>query len=133
MILFFKVAADYLLTLKVFCNPDLETTYINLDIAIYGERGLSSTMFDYTFYSYHYKFLAQHKALLNIEEAGKCLDRSIYCCLQLAQKKINIIFGWKNLLYYVMAYNPLSFKYRIKTLVRMLYWTIKPAGNSSLT
>lgn len=128
---FFKVAADYHLTLKVFCSSHFKTSYINIDICNYGESGLSSTVFDYTFYSYHYKFLAQHKALSNIAQPNKCLDRSIYCSLYLAQKKTNIFFGWKNLFYYVTARNPLSLTYRSKTFLRILYWTFKPDSTAS--
>jgi len=130
---FFKVASDYHLTLKAFCTPKLKTRYIDLDIVNYGENGLSSITFDYTFFSYHYRLLAQRKALLKVDEPEKCLDKSIYCCFQLAQRKTNVLFAWENLLYYVIVNSRLSLGYRIKTLLRMLYWTIKPANSLPTT
>jgi glycosyltransferase involved in cell wall biosynthesis len=122
---FFKVSADYLLTLKIFCDPKFKTKYVNQEIACFGEGGLSSRTFDYTLLSYHYKFLAQHNALSRIDDPGKCLDTSIYCSFHIARQKKNVAFAWKNILYYVFAANPLDFTFRIKTFLRMLQWTFK--------
>jgi glycosyltransferase involved in cell wall biosynthesis len=124
---FFKVSADYLLTLKIFCNPQFKTKYVNQEIARFGEGGLSSRTFDYTLLSYHYKFLAQHNALSRIDDPGKCLDTSIYCSFYIARQKKNVAFAWKNILYYVFSANPLDLKFRIKTFLRMLQWTLKSA------
>ncbi len=123
----FKVAADYHLTLKVFCNPNFTTRYINANIAYYGESGLSSTMYDYCFFSYHYRFLAKHKAVDKIEDKADCLNKSVYCCLYLAKEKQSMGFAWSNLLYYVITPNPLSIIQRFKAFVNMLRWTVKPA------
>jgi glycosyltransferase involved in cell wall biosynthesis len=124
---FFKVSADYLLTLRIFCNPGFKTKYVNREIAWFGEGGLSSRTFDYTLLSYHYKFLAKHNALSRIDDPGKCLDTSIYCSFYIAKQKKNMAFAWKNILYYVFAANPLDFKFRVKTFLRMLQWTFKSA------
>jgi glycosyltransferase involved in cell wall biosynthesis len=123
----FKVAADYHLTLKVFCNPNFTTRYINTNIAYYGESGLSSTMYDYCFFSYHYRFLAKHKAVDKIEDKADCLNKSVYCCLYLAKEKQCMAFAWSNLLYYITHPNPLSITQRFKAFVNMLRWTVKPA------
>jgi len=122
---FFKVSADYLLTLKIFCDPKFKTKYVNHEIACFGEGGLSSRTFDYTLLSYHYKFLAQHNALSRIEDPDKCLDTSIYCSYYIIKEKKNVAFACKNLLYYVFAPNPLGFTSRLKTFLRMLRWTFK--------
>jgi glycosyltransferase involved in cell wall biosynthesis len=124
---FFKVSADYLLTLKIFCDPKFKTKYIDQDIACFGEGGLSSRTFDYTLLSYHYKFLAQHNLLSRIDNPAECLDTSIYCSFYIARQKKNVTFAWKNILYYVFAANPLDLKFRVKTFLRMLQWTFKSA------
>ncbi|MET3610900.1 glycosyltransferase family 2 protein [Mucilaginibacter rubeus] len=121
----FKVAADYHLTLKVFCNPVFKTKYINLDIARFGEAGLSSSTYDYRFFSYHYKFLSTRKALGNINDKATCLQQSIYCCLWLAKEKQSITFAWFNILYYITGLNGLSIPFRFKTFLRMMYWSMK--------
>jgi glycosyltransferase involved in cell wall biosynthesis len=123
----FKVAADYHLTLKVFCNPAFKTQYIAADIALFGEAGLSSTMYDYCFFSYHYRLLAQHKATDKLDNQLACLNQSVYCCLYLAKQKQSMGFAWSNILYYITRPNPLSIPQRFKTLLQMLAWTIKPA------
>jgi len=121
----FKVAADYHLTLKVFCNPAFKTKYIDLDIARFGETGLSSSTYDYRFFSYHYKFLSTHKALGKINDKATCLQQSIYCCLWLAKEKQSITFAWLNILYYITGLNGLSISFRVKTFLRMIYWSLK--------
>ncbi|MEO3404306.1 glycosyltransferase family 2 protein [Mucilaginibacter sp. CAU 1740] len=123
----FKVAADYHLTLKVFCNPIFTTQYIDTNIAYFGEAGLSSTMYDYRFFSYHYRFLAQHKATDNLADELACLNQSVYCCLYLAKQKQSMSFAWSNLLYYITRSNPLTIVQRFKTFFNMLSWTIKPS------
>ncbi|MET3979688.1 glycosyltransferase involved in cell wall biosynthesis [Mucilaginibacter sp. UYP25] len=123
----FKVAADYHLTLKVFCNPAFKTRYMKLDVAHFGEAGLSSTMYDYRFYGYHYKFLALHHAVNNIVDKEASLNQSIYCCLYLAKEKQSLKFAWSNILYYVYSPSPLSFAARVKTLLRMLAWSLRSA------
>ncbi|WP_426584515.1 glycosyltransferase [Mucilaginibacter sp. R-33] len=121
----FKVAADYHLTLKVFCNPAFKTKYIDLDIARFGETGLSSSTYDYRFFSYHYKFLSTYKALGKINDKATCLQQSIYCCLWLAKEKQSITFAWLNILYYITGLNGLSISFRVKTFLRMIYWSLK--------
>ncbi|MBD1394710.1 glycosyltransferase family 2 protein [Mucilaginibacter glaciei] len=123
----FKVAADYHLTLKVFCNPAFKTRYIDVDIARFGEAGLSSTMYDYRFFSYHYHLLAQHNAADKLDDKAACLNQSVYCCLYLAKTKQSMSFAWSNILYYIIRPNPLSISQRFKTFFNMLIWTAKPA------
>jgi len=123
----FKVAADYHLTLKVFCNPAFKTQYIDVDIARFGEAGLSSTMYDYRFFSYHYRFLAQHHVANKLDDKAACLNQSVYCCLYLAKTKQSMSFAWSNILYYITRPNPLSISQRFKTFFNMLIWTVKPA------
>lgn len=124
----FKVAADYHLTLKVFCNPAFKTRYIDADIAHFGEAGLSSTIYDYRFFSYHYRFLAQHHAADKLDDKTACLNQSVYCCLYLAKTKQSMSFAWSNILYYISRPNPLSISQRFKTFLRMLAWTIRSSG-----
>jgi glycosyltransferase involved in cell wall biosynthesis len=120
----FKVAADYHLTLKVFCNPAFKTKYIDLDIACFGEAGLSSSTYDYCFYSYHYRFLSINKALNKIADRLTCLQQSIYCCLWLVKEKQSIAFAWANILFYITGLNSLSISFRFKTFLRMIYWSL---------
>jgi glycosyltransferase involved in cell wall biosynthesis len=122
----FKIAADYHLTLKVFCNEVFKTRYINADIARFGEAGLSSTAYDYRFFSYHYKFLALNKAAGKIDDASKCLDTSVYCCLYLARQKKDMRFAWGNVFYYMTKPSDLGFSSRVQILLRMIYWSLKP-------
>ena len=122
----FKTAADYHFTLKVFLNEAYKTKYVNMDIAIYGEAGFSSQNFDYLFYSYHYKFLAVNDGIRKIETPQKCLEVSIYCCLYLAKEKKNILFAWKNLLFYITGKNTYSILLRTKTAARMMMWNVIP-------
>ncbi|UOE48320.1 glycosyltransferase [Mucilaginibacter sp. SMC90] len=122
----FRVAADYHLTLKVFCNPALKTKYTDLEIARFGESGLSSSTYDYRFYSYHYKFLSINKALNKIEDKVTCLQQSIYCCLWLVKEKQSMTFAWLNILYYITGLNSLGIAFRFKTFLRMIYWSLKP-------
>lgn len=122
----FRVAADYHLTLKVFCNPAFKTKYINLDIARFGEAGLSSSVYDYRFYSYHYKFLSINKALNKIADRTNLLQQSIYCCLWLVKEKQSMTFAWANILYYITGVNGLGISFRFKTFLRMVYWSLKP-------
>ncbi|AYL97253.1 glycosyltransferase family 2 protein [Mucilaginibacter celer] len=124
----FKVAADYHLTLKAFCNPAFKTRYIDVDIARFGEAGLSSTLYDYRFYSYRYLLLAKNKATHKIGDQVEVLNQSIYCCLYLAQHKQSMGFAWSNILYYITRRNPLSIAQRAKTLLRMLAWTMRSSG-----
>ncbi|MDR6940410.1 glycosyltransferase family 2 protein [Mucilaginibacter pocheonensis] len=124
----FKVAADYHFTLKVFFNNSFKTKYTDIDIAHYGETGLSSTTYDYKFFSYHYKFLVMNNGIDKIDNKQKCLDTSIYCCLYLARQKKDLGFAWRNLLFYITASNGLSLKFRIKTFLRMVYWGLKPSA-----
>ena len=123
----FKVAADYHLTLKVFCSPAFKTRYIDADIALFGEAGLSSTMYDYRFFSYHYRFLAQHKAAGKLDDQLACINQSVYCCLYLAKQNQSMGFAWSNILYYITRPNPLHIPRRFKMLLQMLRWTLKPA------
>jgi glycosyltransferase involved in cell wall biosynthesis len=122
----FRVAADYHLTLKVFCNPAFKTKHIDLDIARFGEAGLSSSTYDYRFYSYHYKFLSINKVLYKIEDKATCLQQSIYCCLWLVKEKQNMTFAWLNILYYITGTNKLGIAFRFKTFLRMMYWSLAP-------
>ncbi|SEO23601.1 Glycosyltransferase involved in cell wall bisynthesis [Mucilaginibacter gossypiicola] len=122
----FRVAADYHLTLKVFCNPAFKTKYIDLDIARFGEAGLSSSVYDYRFYSYHYKFLSINKALNKIEDRTTLLQQSIYCSLWLVKEKQSMTFAWANILYYITGTNGLGISFRLKTFLRMVYWSLKP-------
>lgn len=122
----FKIAADYDFTLKVFLNEQYHTRYINKDIAYYGENGYSSQNFDYKFFSGHYKILARNGATEKIDAPQKCLGNSIYCCLYLAKTKKNMGFAWANLLYYITAANGLTLYFRVKTLLRMLMWSVRP-------
>lgn len=122
----FRVAADYHLTLKIFCNPAFKTRYIDVDIAHFGETGLSSSTYDYRFYSYHYKFLSTRKALRYINDKATCLQQSIYCCLWLVKEKQSIAFAWLNILYYITGSNRLSIPFRFKTFLRMIYWSLVP-------
>lgn len=124
----FKVAADYHFTLKVFFNNSFKTQYADLDIANYGEAGLSSSTYDYKFFSYHYKFLAVNNATDKIDDKQQCLDTSIYCCLYLAKEKKELGFAWSNILFYIAASNGLSFKSRVKIFLRMMYWSVKPSA-----
>jgi glycosyltransferase involved in cell wall biosynthesis len=123
----FKVAADYHLTLKAFCNGAFKTKYIDTDIASFGENGLSSKAYDYRFFSYHYRFLAVNKAVGKIDDALKCLETSVYCCLYLARRKQDRRFAWSIALYYITTPNQLGFLTRVKTLLRMAYWSLKPS------
>ena len=104
----FKVAADYHLTLKVFCNPAFKTQYMNTDIAVFGEAGFSSTVYDYRFFSYHYRFLVKNNAVRHLADPSACLNKSIYCCFYLAKQKQSLVFAWSNILYYITGLNPLS-------------------------
>jgi glycosyltransferase involved in cell wall biosynthesis len=122
----FRVAADYHLTLKVFCNQSFKTRYIDLDIARFGETGLSSSTYDYRFYSYHYKLLSTHQALGQISDKTTCLQQSIYCCLWLVKEKQSMTFAWLNILYYITGSNGLSIAFRLKTYLRMVYWSLVP-------
>jgi len=121
----FKIAADYHLTLKLFCTDGLHILYADRTIAIYGETGLSSTSYDYHFFSYHYKFLAKKNALARVDDPEKILSGSIYCCLQLARIKKHLLFAWQNLFFYVM-HTRMPFGRRVRTIGQMLYWNIKP-------
>ncbi|WPU98350.1 glycosyltransferase family 2 protein [Mucilaginibacter sp. cycad4] len=122
----FRVAADYHLTLKIFCNRAFKTRYIDLDIARFGEAGLSSTVYDYRFYSYHYKFLSVNKALDKIADRTTLLQQSIYCCLWLVKEKQNMTFAWANIFYYITGAEALGISFRFKTFLRMVYWSLKP-------
>ncbi|MBK0378198.1 glycosyltransferase family 2 protein [Mucilaginibacter segetis] len=121
----FKIAADYHLTLKVFLNDLFIKRFINIDITYFGESGLSSFMFDYSFFSYHYKLLATNNGINKIENPDECLQKSIYCCLYLARTKKNVAFGWRNLWYYLRHINTLRLSFRIKTFFRMCFWSLK--------
>ncbi|WP_428328413.1 glycosyltransferase family 2 protein [Mucilaginibacter sp.] len=122
----FKTAADYHFTLKVFLNDSFKKRYLDMDIAAYGESGFSSQNYDHTFYSYQYKMLAQNNGIAKIDEPKRCLDTSVYCCLYMAKDKVNILFAWQNLLYYVTGQNPFTIGFRIKTIARMLMWSLTP-------
>lgn len=128
----FKVAADYHLTLRVFADPAYKTKYINRPIARFGESGLSSREYDYKFFSYHYKFLVQHQAADKINDREKCLQTSIYCCLHLAGTKRDLFFAWRNILFYILVSDSLHFTFRLKTLLRMIYWSLKPGHNATV-
>ncbi|MFD0765432.1 glycosyltransferase family 2 protein [Mucilaginibacter lutimaris] len=124
----FKVAADYHLTIKIFCNTSFKTQYINTDIAFFGEAGLSSTLFDYPFYSYRYRLLAQNQATDKITAKAACLDQSIYCCLYLAKEKDRMGFAWANLLFYLTTRNPTGIPQRLRSFWRMIAWSLKITG-----
>ena len=124
----FKIAADYEFTLKVFLDENFRVKYINEDIAYYGEAGYSSQNFDYPFFSTHYRILSKKIGIKNWVNLEPCLDRSIYCCLYLGGKKKAMGLAWRNLLYYITAAPGLTLGYRIKTGLRMLSWSIKPAN-----
>ena len=125
---YFAVAADYHLTLKIFCNESYKTRYIDLDIAYFGETGLSSSTFDYRFFSYHYRFLARHQALDKIEDRLTCLQKSIFCCLCLVKDKQSMFFAWRNILYYLTDTGVLSIGFKVKTFFRMIYWCLRPTA-----
>lgn len=128
----FKVAADYHLTLRVFADPALQTKYIDRAIARFGETGLSSRQYDYKFFSYHYRFLVQLQAADKINDREKCLQTSIYCCLQLARTKMDMLYAWRNILFYITVPDSLHFTFRLKTLLRMIYWSLKPGHNATV-
>lgn len=121
----YKVAADYHLTLKIFTSNQFKIQYVDIDIATYGESGLSSTSWDYYFFSSHYKLLARKNALAGVNDPAECLDRSIHCCYQLAMQKKHLGSAWNNICYYVILAKGLSFQQRIKVLLRMIYWTCR--------
>lgn len=123
--LFFKVAADYHLTVKAFVQPGIKTRYINLEIASYGESGFSSKTFDYTYFSNHYKLLAQKDALSKLEKPEETLSTSIYCCLFLLKEKYNTGFAIKNLWYYATKASHLKAIDRLKIAFRTMYWSLK--------
>jgi glycosyltransferase involved in cell wall biosynthesis len=123
----FKIAADYHLTLKVFLNKAFKTQYADINIACFGEAGLSSQQYDWVFYSYHYNVLATHKVVVTAgDERLKCLNDSIYCCFQLAKQKQSLGFAWKNMLFYTFGKNGLPPGIKLRNLLRMLYWTLRP-------
>ena len=124
---FFKVSADYHLTLKIFCAPQFKTRYANIDVAIFGEGGLSSNAFDYALRSYQYKFLVQHHGVYKLEKPEEVLDASMYCSFCLLKEKKEMAFAWKNLLYYAIGNTHLDFSFRVKTILRTIYWTLKSA------
>jgi len=124
--LFFKVSADYHLTLKIFAEPKFKTRYVDVEIAKFGEGGLSSRTFDYTLLSCHYKLLMQHQLLSKVEKPEECLDTSIYCSFHLLREKKNMSFAWKNLVYYATNHTQMNITSRLKTLLRTVYWTVKP-------
>ncbi|CAN5268942.1 hypothetical protein BH09BAC6_BH09BAC6_01430 [soil metagenome] len=126
----FKIAADYHFTLKVFLNRRYVTRYINQDIAWYGEGGYSSKNFDYKFYSGHYRMLASNNAIGKIDEPEKCLENSVYCCLYLAKEKKDLRFAWRNLLYYTLRLKGPDVSFSIKTITRMVMWSLKPKPGS---
>jgi glycosyltransferase involved in cell wall biosynthesis len=123
---FFKVSADYHLTLKILSSPQFKTRYVNIDVAIFGEGGLSSNVFDYTLLSGHYKFLMQHNGISKLDKPEEVLDTSMYCSFYLLKEKKNMAFAWKNLLYYAATNTHLNPTARLKTIFRTLYWTLKP-------
>lgn len=128
----FKVAADYHLTLRVFADPAFKIKYIGRAIARFGESGLSSREYDYKFFSYHYKFLVQLQAVDKINAREQCLQTSIYCCLHLARTKRDMFFAWRNILFYISLPDALHFTGRLKTLLRMIYWSLKPYNHSTV-
>ncbi len=116
----FSIAADYCLNLTVFLDKKFKIHYINKDIAKFGERGLSSNNYDYTFYSYYYKLLSEKGGLSYLPDPAAALDKSIYCCLYLAQQGRDRAFALKNLLYYAYHKNHLSIFNRFKIQLSML-------------
>ena len=122
----FTIAADYHLTLKIFADKNLKTRYVNQDIALFGEAGLSSKKFDYKFYSYHYKLLSEKQVLHQVDHPLPCLLSSIYCCLYLAKEKINMGYAWRNLWFYSTRNTIIPLKSRFKNVLLMLYWSILP-------
>jgi len=121
----FAVAADYHFTLKVFTENTFIKKYISLDIANYGEEGFSSKEYDYKFFSYHYKFLKNRKIKLDNFVSSKLINNSIYCCLQQARKKKDILFSWSNLIFYIYNCNEISIIQKIKHFYNMIIWTTK--------
>ena len=128
----FKIASDYHFTLKVFFKDQYIKRYIDKDIAYYGEKGYSSQYFDYKLFSGHYRLLAAADAISKIEDPQKCLTDSIYCCLVLASERRNFYTAWSNALYYIINVKGLHLSYRIKTVLRMLMWTITPSRQTGL-
>jgi glycosyltransferase involved in cell wall biosynthesis len=122
----FKIAADYHFTLKIFLSNTCKTRYTDLDIAAYGEAGYSSQYYDYTFYSYHYRFLSLKDGVKKIEDPLQCLEISTYCCLNMARKKLNLGFAWRNIAYYLLRKNAFKSARRIKILLQMIFWTFLP-------
>jgi len=120
----FQIASDYHFTIKIFSNPAFKTEYINLIIAHFGENGLSSKVYDYCFYSYHYRFLSVVGAQHKIDNPTALLHSSIYACLYLAKAKSNLVFAWKNLMFYLAEPASGDMRYRIKTFFNMLFWTL---------
>lgn len=120
----FRIAADYHLTLKLFCERGIKIRYINTTIAVFGEGGFSSTVFDYYFFSYHYKFLMEQNAINKVDDPEKLLKESIYCCMQLARTKRHIGFAWQNIIFYVGRVK-MPIEKRMKILAQMMYWNLK--------
>jgi glycosyltransferase involved in cell wall biosynthesis len=121
----FKVAADYYFTLKVLLKDKYKKRYVDIDIANYGETGFSSVNYDYSFYSYHYRMLAQNNAIDKIDDPQGCLQKSIYCCLYLARTKTNVSFASANLFFYLTREKTLTTSFRIKTALAMLRWNMR--------
>lgn len=122
----YEVAADYDLTLKVFLSDAYKKTFINEEVAFFGEAGLSAQKFDYKFFSRHYRILRELGGLSKMSDPAKCLDNSIYCCFFLAGKKEHLLFAWGNLLYYIIHATGLAFGSRVKALFRMAMWSLRP-------
>lgn len=121
----FKVAADYHLMLKVFVNPAFITQYVDATIALFGECGLSSTSYDYRFYSYYYRFLYITHSIKELGDNSGIFNNSVNCCYELARINEGTLYAWSNLLFYVFNNNHLKSKQKLMAIKRMIYWTGK--------
>jgi len=121
----FNVAADFYFMLKVLVNPLYRTQYFDIDIAGFGENGLSSMNYDYRFYSFYYRFLYSHNMLQEPEDADTIYNNSLYCCYQLAQRNEDVIYGWANLIFYLFFVKKFGWAERFSAIKAMVYWTIK--------
>lgn len=122
----FLIAADYHFTLKVFADSALIKKYVNIDIATYGETGLSSHKYDYKYFSFHYRFLKECKIILEDTIEKKLIKNSIYCCIHQVTENKDSAFTWSNFMFYMLFCFEIEIIKKLKYFYNMLYWFIKP-------